>query len=238
MIVAAVLHVFALAHADLTLLSCNALMGSIANVLISTRYLGEQFNPRYDFPGLGLLFVGCLLIVMLSNKEKHEVSLKELTVLVTRVQSLLYFAAVQVVVMMAKYSGPALLVKLRNFEQDCEKWGDGSQNALLPERVGGVERPERVLIATISGMSVDDVNQVSPSSAVLKRFIKVPLVVGVTGAAMLVSLSDLQIKLIGGVVEDAQETADYFALIPLGFGVAYTATSTLTYLNEAMKNYE
>ena len=95
-----------------------------------------------------------------------------------------------------------------------------------------------MLIATISVMSVDDVNQVSPASASLKRFIKVPLVLGVTGAAMLVSLSDLQFKLIGGVLEDAVETADYMALIPLGFGVAYTATNTLNYLNEAMKNYE
>jgi len=126
MLVAAVLHIFALAHADLTLLSCNALMGSIANVLISTRYLGEKFDARYDFPGLMLLFGGCLLIVMLSNKEKSEVSLKELIELVCRIKSILYICLVQVVVMAAKYTKPLLEVKLRNFEKDCEQWEKGS----------------------------------------------------------------------------------------------------------------
>ena len=122
MIVAAVMHIFALAHADLTLLSCNSLMGSIANVLISTRFLGERFDARYDFPGLGLLLIGCLVIVMLSNKEQHDVKLSELIVLVTRVQSIIYICAVQVVVVMAKYTRPYLDAKLRCFEKDCEKW--------------------------------------------------------------------------------------------------------------------
>jgi len=74
LVVAALLHAFALAHADLTLLSCNALIGIIFNVVISTRYLGESFNPRLDLPGLSLIGFGCTVIVLLSNKEKRDIS--------------------------------------------------------------------------------------------------------------------------------------------------------------------
>lgn len=75
MIVAALLHILALAFADLTLLSCNACTGIIANVVISTRYLGERFDPKFDLAGLSLIGVGCTLIVLLSNKEKQELTL-------------------------------------------------------------------------------------------------------------------------------------------------------------------
>ena len=54
----------------MTLLSCNASTGIIANVVISTRFLGEKFDPRYDLIGLSLIALGCTVIVLLSNKEQ------------------------------------------------------------------------------------------------------------------------------------------------------------------------
>jgi hypothetical protein len=79
---------------------------------------------------------------------------------------------------------------------------------------------------------------VSKESIDLKKMIKVPMLLFVTGAAMLASLSDLQIKLIGAVLEDATEMQDYLRLIPLACGIAYTAPSTLFYVNSAMKYYD
>lgn len=191
LIVAAVMHIFAVSHADLTLLSCNSLMGSIANVLISTKFLGERFDASYDFPGLSLLFVGCLFIVLLSNKEKHEVNLQDLIYDVTRIKSILYISTVQVVVMASKFTGNFFEIQLRKFEKECEKWEEGSQNKLLPPNQGPGERPLRVVISVICGMNMSDILLVSPNSAFIKRFIKLPLVLGVTSAAMFVSLSDL-----------------------------------------------
>ena len=78
LIVAAILHIIAVAHADLTLLSCNASTGIIANVFIATRFLGERFDPMYDLPGLALIGIGCTMIIFLSNKEKQELSLNQI----------------------------------------------------------------------------------------------------------------------------------------------------------------
>ena len=55
---------------------------------------------------------------------------------------------------------------------------------------------------------------------------------------MLASLSDLQIKLIGAVVTEAKEPFDYIYVVPLGLGIAFTATQTIAYVNHAMKYYE
>ena len=79
---------------------------------------------------------------------------------------------------------------MRQFEKDCEKW-DGSQNNLLPAKVGGAERPERELISVLNDLPGDVVKVVSPNSLNLRKFIKVPLILFVLGASMLASLSDL-----------------------------------------------
>ena len=70
LVVGALLHIFAVANADLTLLSCNSAVGIIANGIISTRYLGERFDPFYDSVGLSLIAFGSTVIVLFSNKEK------------------------------------------------------------------------------------------------------------------------------------------------------------------------
>ena len=90
----------------------------------------------------------------------------------------------------------------------------------------------------MTDISINDVKEISKESTDLKKMIKVPMLLFVTGAAMLASLSDLQIKLITAVLEDAKEAQDYLRLVPLAFGVAYTASSTLFYVNSAMKYYD
>ena len=48
LIVAAIMHGWAVNHADLTLLSVNASIGIIANAVIASRYLNEKFDWKYD----------------------------------------------------------------------------------------------------------------------------------------------------------------------------------------------
>ena len=40
------------------------------NVFISTRWLGEKFVPKYDVTAMVLVFLGTMVIVLLSNKEQ------------------------------------------------------------------------------------------------------------------------------------------------------------------------
>ena len=141
MVLAALLHIAALAHADLTLLSCNASAGIVANVFISTRFLGERFDPKYDTIGLLLISIGCTVIVLLSNKEKQDFNFGQLNELLTSTQSIVYFGLTVVVTNSAKLTGPYFIDCLRDFEVDCVVWDNKSQNHILDEHKG--ERPER-----------------------------------------------------------------------------------------------
>ena len=96
------LHIVALAYADLTLLSVNSSVGIVANVIISTSFLGERFNPRYDIPGLTLIAIGCTMIVLLSNKEKPLGDSTNIMEQITSIQSMCFFALAFIVISLAK----------------------------------------------------------------------------------------------------------------------------------------
>jgi len=82
------------------------------------------------------------------------------------------------------------------------------------------------------------VTEVSPASLALKKYIKMPLLLFVTGAAMLASLSDLQLKMVGEIYNQAYTTADWLLLIGLILGIVFTAKFTIVYVNFAIKNYD
>ena len=65
-----------------------------------------------------------------------------------------------------------------------------------------------------------------------------PLLFFVTGAAMLASLSDLQLKMVGVIYDQAYTTADWLLLIGLILGIVFTAKFTIVYVNYAIKNYD
>ena len=80
--------------------------------------------------------------------------------------------------------------------------------------------------------------EVSPASLSLKKYIKTPLLFFVTGAAMLASLSDLQLKMIGTIYDQAYNTEDWLLIIALVVGIVFSAKSTLLYVNQAIKHYD
>ena len=67
------------------------------------------------------------------------------------------------------------------------------------------ERPERELIQVLNALSIEQVKEVSSDSVALKKFVKLPLLLFLSAAAMMVSLSDLSLKLAGAVIEEAKE---------------------------------
>ena len=137
LVVAAILHIVALAHADITLLSCNASTSIVANVFISIKFLGERFDPKNDIPGLALIGIGCTMVVLLSNKESEELDLEKLVILLTSFQSMCYLGLIAVTINSSKYVLPQLLNYLRKFEHDCELYDlraePGSSQILPPK---------------------------------------------------------------------------------------------------------
>ena len=80
-------------------------------------------------------------------------------------------------------------------------------------------------------MTPEQVEEVSPASLSLKKYIKTPLLFFVTGAAMLASLSDLQLKMIGTIYDQAYSTEDWLLIIALVVGIVFSAKSTIVYVN-------
>lgn len=90
MAVAALLHIWSLANADLTLLAVNASTGIIANIIFSTKFLGDKFVPKYDLPGLILIGIGSTMIVLLSNKVNQSLTVEQLLDLLIGLKSIAY----------------------------------------------------------------------------------------------------------------------------------------------------
>ena len=87
-------------------------------------------------------------------------------------------------------------------------------------------------------MTPEQVTEISPASLNLKKYIKTPLLFFVTGAAMLASLSDLQLKMVGTIYDQAYATEDWLLIIGLILGIVFTSANTLVYVNHAMKHYD
>ena len=54
---------------------------------------------------------------------------------------------------------------------------------------------------------------------------------------MLASLSDLQLKMIGTIYDQAYSTEDWLLIICLVVGIVLTAKTTIVYVNHAIKHY-
>lgn len=114
------MHGWAVNHADLTLLSVNAAISIIANAVISSKYLNEKFDWKYDFQGLFLIAIGSTMIVLLSSKEKQTWDTEKLIAKLTRPESALFAVFVLAVYGGSLFLGHVLPPKLRQFEKDCE----------------------------------------------------------------------------------------------------------------------
>ena len=79
---------------------------------------------------------------------------------------------------------------------------------------------------------------VSPNSMSLKIWLKAPLLVFVTLAAMTSSISELFMKVIGCILKDAVNYTDYLWLLVFLPLIAYSATRTLVYVNYGIKYYD
>ena len=145
-----VAHVIALRYDDLTLLSVNASTAIIANVLISIKFLGERFVPRYDIPGLGLICIGCSAIVILSNTEKSWRDREELFEWLLSPVSVMYLCSAIVVIIAANVIGEKPFKQLRQFEKDCDEADAKTNDKIMFPHQGGSERPLSVVIGYLN----------------------------------------------------------------------------------------
>ena len=113
-------HFVALPFCDLTLIACNSSSAIIMNVFISVKWLGEKFVPKYDVTAMMLVFLGTLVIILLSNKEQQTFTVDRILDLMTTPGSIIYFATTFALAISIHIFMPKLLRKLRQFERDCE----------------------------------------------------------------------------------------------------------------------
>ena len=141
---------------------------------------------------------------------------------------------------------PRILESLKSFEQDCEQWeANNAPIKILPEKKQAVDdeetfadRPERELLYVLNGLSLKDVQMISPKSIKAWKWLKVPLMAFSFLSAMISSLSELSMKVIGVVLTaDADHWTDYLWLILFIPMLVATALLTLVYINYGIKYY-
>ena len=88
------------------------------------------------------------------------------------------------------------------------------------------------------GLPIESVRQVSPESLDLKKYIKVPLLIFATLPAMISSISELLMKIVGCVIKDAEEWSDWWWLLLFVPLLAATGILTLIYINYGIKYYD
>ena len=87
-------------------------------------------------------------------------------------------------------------------------------------------------------LPIESVRQVSPESLDLKKYIKVPLLIFATLPAMISSISELLMKIVGCVIKDAEEWSDWWWLLLFVPLLAATGILTLIYINYGIKYYD
>ena len=113
LILAAIMHGWAVNNADLTILSVNASIGVIANAVIASKYLNEKFDWKYDLQGLCLIAIGSTMIILLSSKERQTFDLEKLLARLLRMESALYAVFVLVFYLGSVFLGYILPPGLR-----------------------------------------------------------------------------------------------------------------------------
>ena len=86
-----VIQFLVLPYADLVLISTNMISGIIFNTLISIKFLNEQFLCKYDFPALGMMSIGALIIVLIAKPNERMYTKDEMVELLTSPQSIAFF---------------------------------------------------------------------------------------------------------------------------------------------------
>lgn len=134
--------------------------------------------------------------------------------LLTSFKSIMYIGTTLVLMLSVKMFMPTLLRKLRLFEQDCERFDERNAqtgNKILPDKVRATdddsieaERPDRVLMDILYGLPMESIKRVSPNSVDLKIWLKAPMLIFVSCAAMTSSLSELLMKVLGCILKDAE----------------------------------
>ena len=239
-------HFLALPFCDLTLIARNSSSAVLMNVWIAWKYLGEKFVPKYDITAMSLVSLGTVVIVGVTNKEQQTFTSDELLSLLTSVPSLAYVSTTVLVACIGHAIIPVLLEKLRAFEQDCEDWEArnpdspkilAAKEIAIDEEDKETDRPERDLINVLYGLPRESVALVSPRSQGVKTWLKVPMLVFAMLPAMVSSLSELFMKVVGCILIGAEEPADYLWLLVFLPLLVLTASRTLVYVNYGIKYY-
>ena len=103
---------------DLTLLSCNAAVCIIVNVILSTKFLGEEFIWQYDLTAMLLIAAGFVMIVFKSHTEPVDFTGEDVTDIVISFRMFTYLSVLSLFFVLGRLALRKLLRSLRKFEHD------------------------------------------------------------------------------------------------------------------------
>lgn len=101
-----------------------------------------------------------------------------------------------------------------------------------------MQRPARQLIDVLNDIPSDLLDKVSPNSATLKYFIKLPMVCSIGTAAMQSGLTIMFLKLLTELSQSGDLIDHFYLSILMGFGMGLSGLFQLHMLNLAMKYYD
>ena len=112
----------ALPFVDMSLLACNAATAIIANVILSTKVLGERFVCKYDLTALVLIATGVFMIVWKGHTDPVSFTGEEVRALIFSWRVGLYVAVCMVFFILDRLVLERTLRALRKFEVDAEAY--------------------------------------------------------------------------------------------------------------------
>ena len=109
---------------DLTLISCNCATAIIANIILSTKVLGENFIWQYDLTAMMFIVAGTLAIIFQCNTEQKSFTGEEIKDLVFSLRTLIYITLCVFFFIIDRICLRIMLEKLRLFEADANAYDE------------------------------------------------------------------------------------------------------------------
>lgn len=120
--IAGIGHALMLPFADISLLMCNTATAITTSSLLAIFCLGEKFNLRYDLTAFILIITGSVLNIIQTNKKSEKRDYAEITKLVTKPSSIVFFMFTILVHCISVSFIFWLTRRTREFEADCRTW--------------------------------------------------------------------------------------------------------------------
>lgn len=109
-------------YADIVLLSFNAALAILIQVLMAIVFLKEVVVCKYDIPAITLILIGSSCIILTANFSEDDLTASKIKESLSSVKSIGYFAFTLLLINVTFFVKNRMLKNLAIFERDVEIW--------------------------------------------------------------------------------------------------------------------